>query len=1608
MPLPREEAVARIDAFHIDGWEEAREARLKALPRKLRRAGLRMFGDSTDGQAAADHDELTEYVTMPARDRTRIFEAAFPGLGEAVERAWQLHYRLPYRGGWSRRPFRVDGRPELSLARQVGFVRRGATVLATYQKDVAWYATWSSYLGGDVGYLLAAEIDDGPQGDAVLQTLIDTVNGTHPIGMVSHSVIRGLVSCSRPEAWEAVEALLLAAQRQEGLRQVILEAADEGHPDAFRRILRLAVDNKLTRFASVVRAFDVWLGLTLDVTQRSKVDRFLAILASAVDSRESAEQAIASSDPEEAYCGLWAWAVNDAAGAAAAAGKVLEHPDPPHRYVAAHLLDQLRLPEAARLLMRALEDEDGRVAWRAFSGLSYVNLPVDGLYEALDGYLNRLEADRTVADPVWDWQQLEISRSQVVSVMLRRLDRRHPTILEPYLPLMDANTRGSFARAIAEAKPSADRRRVLVDLAADRSQWVARVAFEALAETPLRAAEPEAIEALLSRSRGATRAAAVTLLVAQADTRALASAERLLGASKKPMRLGGLDVLRQLADAGRGGDAPRRLAAGYATGRKLSAAEQTLVDTIAAADDEPPTLDDGLGLFDPADLTTGTAPSKKNLGVTTRSMAALMAAADEFAAAYQETPVTVTNWAGTREELYGNVRWLPPPQPGQTPDEEILHEEWADWWARQRAEPLDLERALVSAFRGDLRRAPNLIHAKIGRKLVPQPLRIGNGRIVNVSLWWRFLEHATVESVTFLLDGLENALAAVPKAHLANPLIPVGDPPYVREVDWREASALLAWKLALDQAVALRPDLFEGAAVLRLWSLQAWLDRPSPTAERFRPDFPLLLRARRLGAATDADVLDHLVGQRPDTNRGWYGYRAQFAALSEATRRRPIDDVRDTPGLLDLAERTRRRIIEVELGRGDVATAASYPGLAVRSVPGAATVLRLISALGRGNLVRGWSWNPQEKTGVLSHLIRVSLPAEDDTPASFTAMVADHGTSERRLLELAMYAPQWSRYVEHALGWDGLDDAVHWIHAHTKDSRWSVDADIRELWAAETAERTPLTADDLIDGAVDVSWFHRVYETLGVERWATLLKYAKFASGGGGHKRAEVFAQALLGSLDVEALSKRIADKRHQDSVRALGLVPLPPDETGRETVVLSRYQTLQEFLRTSKKFGSQRQTSEKRAVEVAMLNLARTAGHADPQRLQWAMEIEETADLAAGPITVRREEYKFELAIDDLGSAAFRTVKSGKALKSVPAKHRKDDEVVALRERAKTLRRQVSRVRASLEAASIRGDEFTPGELVRLHDHPVLRPMLANVLLTDARGALGFPSERGAQLSRLDGRASDVAGNVRLAHATDLLASDDWVEWQRRCFTEERTQPFKQIFRELYIPTGAELDDGRKSNRFAGHQVNPRQAAGVFGSRGWVMHPDEGPAKTFHAEGLTARVTVMGGWFTPAEVDGMTIEHVFFSHRGNWDLVLFKEIPPRLFSEVMRDIDLIVSVAHIGGVDPEASASTVEMRRALVRETAMLLQHDNVRFANHHVIIDGKLGTYSVHLGSGTVHRQPGGAVFIVPVGSQHRGRLFLPFADDDPKTAEVISKTVMLARDGDIKDPTILSQLV
>lgn len=107
-----------------------------------------------------------------------------------------------------------------------------------------------------------------------------------------------------------------------------------------------------------------------------------------------------------------------------------------------------------------------------------------------------------------------------------------------------------------------------------------------------------------------------------------------------------------------------------------------------------------------------------------------------------------------------------------------------------------------------------------------------------------------------------------------------------------------------------------------------------------------------------------------------------------------------------------------------------------------------------------------------------------------------------------------------------------------------------------------------------------------------------------------------------------------------------------------------------------------------------------------------------------------------------------------------------------------------------------------------------------------------------------------------------------------------------------------------------------------------------------------------------------------------------------------------------KASHSTMEMRAVLARESARLFKLDNVEVKQRHIIIKGKLAEYSIHLGSANVSKG-GLALNIIAIQSQHRGRVFLPFVDDDPKTAELISKMKLLAEDHKIQDPTVLGQI-
>lgn len=1637
--LDPQTAQERLKEFRVAGWMEREVARASGLRGEGRDVALTILGCDSAGRpyhdwnarAAATARSASSLAALAAEERRKVFETLFPRLAPHVEQAWELYLRLPYQVGMDRRAFRAPNHPTVLQRTRFEWLQHLVTAVQDYDQDVAWFAVWAPYLRWGVahtlGILFAAAIEaGGAVGNTVFDILIASAQGEHEIGAMGRHVTTGLMVASRPDGWDFIERLFLAGQRQEGLRQVILETADEAHPALFRRILRLILEHDLARFAATVRAADVWFGLGWESGDARVVNETLQQALRFLDDPAAREQALVGDDAQALYLALWSIAFDDAVAAVKPAAALLSDPNVERRFVGAHVLGYLGLNKSQEALLAALEDDDLRVVVRALMGLQRYadrSLANTDLFERIERALPRFPRQKRELSPiVWPWLKLTAERQAAAGALLWSLGDRSPKRLLPHLSAMAPHARAAVVRLLAEAPArDAEIRDALFSLVGDSSRWVREQALKALAEHRVTAQEAIQLEGLLTRRSGDLRRGVLSILLNQKDEAALASVERLLGVTDLQQRLAGLDLLRQMVEAERASDRCRALAAQYrAQHPRATDAELQVLDVLLARPQEIATLENALGLLDPAQRTAPTPPRarykrgflSKPKSLVTPAAIACLSGLDALVQRHRTIPITVEMWEGAqREELLGNVRWgIPRPRPDVPPQEDAvrlpLREVWEEWWAeRPRSmrddDGLELLRALAALFA----RLPFPAQAT-GWLADVLPFLVGADDQVQVQypypvetiLLWLMRLYPQAGAVNVLLDNVETTLALVPEVEIRR--APRGP----HEIGWRGNRALLTWLHLARLHRAYHPDLWQDGHHVRLWGLLRWMDEPGLPVERYRPTLEDVLAAFHAGGASEADLFDHLLGPRPEIRYG----RSQFHDLWQLSGRKPHPLVERYPALREIVRRCRERILEVEWERGEMPTAASAPALALRYTGGMEALVRLVRALGQENLVRGWIYDSLSKAAVFSHLIRATAPTESDTPEAFADQVRAARIPQKRLIEVAIYAPQWATFVEHTLEWPGFADAVWWIHAHTKDTAWRVDQEIREMWNAQISEYTPLSGQQLLDGAVDVAWFLRAYATLGAERWERLYKAARFASGGGGHTRAQLFADAMLGRVERAELLERIAQKRHKDAVRALGLLPLAEGQA-RDADLLERYRALQEFARTSRKFGAQRQASEKLAVEIGLANLARTSGYADPQRLEWAMEAHATADLVGSAQRITEGDVTIALALNRLGEPELTVEKKGKVLQSVPAALRKDPRVADLRERQRELKRQAARMRRSLEEAMIRGDRFSGAELRELLAHPVLAPMLEQLVFI-GDGIIGYPAEKGTVLQFHDGRY-DALGNqdvLRIAHPYDLFTTQEWHLWQRECYQRERVQPFKQVFRELYLLTEAERAEGLVSRRYAGQQVSTRQALVLLGQRGWVNYPEEGVRRTFHDENISAWVTFLQGFLTPADVEGLTLEFVHFTRRGDWKPLELVDVPPRLFSEVMRDLDLVVSVAHRGGVDPEASASTIEMRASLIRETCTMLQIANVRVEGRHALIEGSLGSYTVHLGSAVVHRQPGGAVCITPVHSQHRGRLFLPFVDDDPRTAEVISKVLLLARDTEIKDPTILEQIL
>ena len=477
------------------------------------------------------------------------------------------------------------------------------------------------------------------------------------------------------------------------------------------------------------------------------------------------------------------------------------------------------------------------------------------------------------------------------------------------------------------------------------------------------------------------------------------------------------------------------------------------------------------------------------------------------------------------------------------------------------------------------------------------------------------------------------------------------------------------------------------------------------------------------------------------------------------------------------------------------------------------------------------------------------------------------------------------------------------------------------------------------------------------------------------------------------------------------------------------------------------------------------------------AEEIEEMSVPAYGldEVGLRRDDFGevvSELRVDGSEVQQVWVRKDGKRLSSAPkaVKEKYPEELKEISQALKDIRKMLPAQRDRIDNLYLLQKKWTFASWqARYLNHPLVGTIVRRLIWTFSQG------DKSATGIWFDGQI--VGGNHQpLDWLDDSTTVELWhpihaesnvvLEWRGWLLEHEIRQPFKQAYREIYLLTDAERNTHVYSNRYAAHILRQHQFNSLCAARGWknalrLMVDDEFPpaTKILPQWGLRAEYWVEGigdQYGTDTNDTGtylyLTTDQVRFyrmdanqnqahgygggytAHRwfgrGNAEPLPLEEIPPLVFSEVMRDVDMFVGVASVGN-DPNWLDGGAEVRyrdywhsysfgeltessktRKQVLQTLLprLKIAERCKLTDKFLVVRGDIRSYKIHLGSGNILMEPNDQYLcIVPSrrsGEMGRDKLFIPF-EGDQTLAIILSKAFLLAEDKKITDPSITRQI-
>ncbi len=1573
---------------------------------------------------------------------------------------WEFMNTLPYQNDYDRQAFRSKPSKTILINKLNYFTRflhfsrmgyGGLTLREQFQ--------YSVYHPNSNSYFLATVLHNA---EGLFDELLDDIiQNEDDIGGVSADIIKALLLSEEEKHWEMVAKLLLAAQRQEGLRQTILESLDESSLGALKYIINVVLENDLTRFTSVTRAVSTWFGLKWETPKKSVINRVLVLAQSLILNLKEVDTFLKSKDNLEVLVGLWAIGILDVDTAnQKALDIVFSSENRNKKILALYFISKTDRTNDALVpyFTEHLGKDYALDHWMAVNLPSNMSLDNETFKKLFKIAKTAEDKGKTFESKIFSWWSFTPSSyyfylflindatEEQLELMAEDLENLPTEFRERYIrKVFPKHYSYSFYNYQQNAKKK-DRlnfdqnswKRALARKAIyNRNELLMATGLNLFSKMHLYDKDIEIVEDLLRRKHKNLRTSLIQLLSELPADRLRISTTKLVSSKHIEQRLAGLEILTLLHDTNRQSNFIETQIHIYNQRPKITKNEQVYLDKFKDNVEEL-NFSNGFGAIDYDNLTPLYIPQSQfekktnffdKLGITTSASSGfkfknfidvnkIIKEVNTLIDIVAQNKNHEYQLDGHQGETYttfieNGVHDIKKLKRDASPLEHLhnipLAHVWIAWYEQSNLNDFEMYAAIryinhrnnpfgkYKELEPFVRQYyPDLKALNLGDKekyYTTNPYETILSRLFKV-----YAEEKTI--VAFKLDVMEDIIANFPEKFKLLQYQPSSYRYNVTTYNWTNIVLPLTPSISYDNLDHLNAEQLQ-----RYWGLYMYLvaqdishphtstDVKIMTTQPNKPDtvpFPspevtLKLYKKRLINDDDLRFQALNCDQLMTIMDGGFNYRMNYKWIE----RNCVPKHVISPLKINL--------LETELERGDLITSATKYINSIHRVEGVDYVFRILERLGKDNFERGYSYYGDSKKTIFSALLKKTIFKDTEGYPDFAARADASKVTKKRLIELACYATQWTGVIGEYLGLEKLEDAVWWFQAHASDYMNSEKETIISRYSN-------IPKSDFAIGAIDIEWFNRVYKTLGKSNWKLLHDAAKYISDGNGHRQVKLYSSVMLGEVKITETLKKIKDKRDKDYVRALGLIPL--SKTVPQKDVLKRYNLLQDFLKESKQFGQQRQESEAIAVGIALDNLSRNAGYQDRVRFSWAMEAKATQAIMEHAV-INIEETEIELVINALGKTDIKVTKAGKSLKNIPAKLRKDKQVIALKEHKTYLSRQYSRTRLSLENAMVNEDEFTALEIHNMMQHPIVKVMLSKlVLYVPEKEISGFYNV--GILTDASGQTHPLAEDdvLLIAHASHLYQAVTWDVYQKFLFAERITQPFKQVFRELYLITNDEREHSNRSERYQGHQIQPKKTVALLRGRSWTVSMEDGLQKVYHKRGFIATMYAMADWYSPSEAEAPTLEDICFHAIDNYKRIPLTEIPPVVFSEIMRDIDLVVSVAHVGGVDPEASHSTMEMRGALAKASAQLFKLKNITVKERHIFIKGTLGEYSIHLGSGQVSKN-GLALSIIPVHSQHRGRMFLPFVDDDPKSAEIISKMKLLSEDHKIQDPTILAQI-